>query len=271
MVSQAELIQRYGMDASCEYCCHGNINLYDSPDLKTLTTQAVTSRQLRILALPSENQAHDDAAGQHHSEHRFTEPAIAVCLCEDDYPGWLAVEDLDLIHPAEHRYRAPTWTADDIRDRIPAVITYMKTAMAHPNHYLWGGALGPNYDCSGLVQAAFLSVGIWLPRDAYQQEAFTQAIALDQLEPGDLIFFGPKERANHVALYLGSPDALYIHSSGKDMGRNGIGIDVLSPDGDTISQAYYAQVHGAGRVLSSYQPTGTPIKSLEAQPVAPMH
>ncbi|HEY9859319.1 MAG TPA: C40 family peptidase, partial [Candidatus Obscuribacterales bacterium] len=118
--------------------------------------------------------------------------------------------------------------------------------------YLWGGTVGPNYDCSGLMQAAFASVGIQLPRDAYQQEAFTQAIAVTDLQLGDLVFFGSPEKATHVGLYVG--DHSYIHSSGKDQGRNGINIDRLSEQGDVVSQAYYRQLRGAGRVIASYQP-----------------
>ncbi|HEY9662421.1 MAG TPA: C40 family peptidase, partial [Allocoleopsis sp.] len=105
---------------------------------------------------------------------------------------------------------------------------------------------------SGLVQTAFAAAGIWLPRDSYQQAAFTQPIALESLLPGDLVFFGEPERINHVGLYLG--DGYYIHSSGKDKGRNGIGIDILSSAGDEVSQTYYQLFRGAGRVISSYQP-----------------
>ncbi|WP_073073732.1 hypothetical protein [Phormidesmis priestleyi] len=46
----------------------------------------------------------------------------------------------------------------------------------------------------------------------------------------------------------------YIHSSGKDQGRNGI--DELSDRGDAVSRTYYAQMRGAGRVVESYQPKG---------------
>ncbi|HLO52530.1 MAG TPA: NlpC/P60 family protein, partial [Kamptonema sp.] len=70
------------------------------------------------------------------------------------------------------------------------------------------------------------------------------------VQPGDLIFFGTVDKATHVGLYLGQ--GRYIHSSGKEQGRNGIGIDILSAAGDRVSQAYYQQLRGAGRVVKSY-------------------
>lgn len=219
-----------------EYQCGANLNLYDSPLLKSLATQAVSGRQLRILSRPQDS---SDAA--------------LVCLCEDDYPGWLPIEDLDLLEVAAAPYRSIALAESEIRLRLPQVITYARAAMSQPNYYLWGGTVAPNYDCSGLVQAAFAAAGVWLPRDAYQQADFVQPIALAELQPGDLLFFRSSERINHVGLFLGAGQ--YIHSSGKDQGRNGIAIDLLSEE-DAISQAYSRQLHGAGRVVASYQPRG---------------
>lgn len=219
-----------------QYRCQANLNLYDSPELIRLSTQAATGRYLHIAALPT-----------------VANPsALAVHLCEDGYPGWLAVPDLVNLEPATTPYQSQSVSISEIRERLPQVIAYLETAMAHPNEYLWGGTVPPNYDCSGLMQAAFAAAGIQLPRDAYQQEAFTQSIALSELQPGDLVFFGPPAKATHVGLYLG--EGRYIHSSGKDQGRNGIGIDLLSAQGDRVSQAYYAQVRGAGRVVAAYAP-----------------
>lgn len=258
MVSLVELKNLISADPDLELVCRTNVNLYDSPTLDRLATQAVTGRQLRILSLPtnalvSKRHIADqtitvDASTQADSFH--VDGGLQVCLREDDYPGWVAIEDLDMFDKAETPYQPMDIGAADIRDRLPDAIRYTQLAMHQSNHYLWGGTVGPNYDCSGLMQAAFLSVGIWIPRDAYQQEAFTQPIALEAAEPGDLIFFGTPERTTHVGLHLG--DRRYIHSSGKEIGRNGIGIDELSESGDVVSQNYVKLFKQVGRVITAY-------------------
>jgi hypothetical protein len=174
-----------------------------------------------------------------------------VRLCEDDYPGWLDIRDVELLDVADTFYHPEIFSEAEIKEKLPTVINFAHEAMNESNYYLWGGTVAPNYDCSGLMQAAFLSVGIWLPRDAYQQEAFTKPISITALKPGDLLFFGTPKKATHVGLSLG--DNRYIHSSGKEQGRNGIGIDVLSEDGDQVSQAYYRQLRGCGKVVANYQ------------------
>jgi cell wall-associated NlpC family hydrolase len=220
------------------YRCRQNLNLYNA-SMQGLVTQAAAGRYLRVVLLPDA-----PTAGT-------TLSALEVCLCEDDYPGWLAIADLKHLELAAAPYQAIALAEVDIRNRVQGAIAVAQAAMAQPNHYLWGGTVAPNYDCSGLMQAAFAAVGIWLPRDAYQQEAFTQPIALSALRPGDLVFFGSPAKATHVGLYIG--DHCYLHSSGKDQGRNGIGIDRLTAEGDRVSQTYYAQLRGAGRVVASYQ------------------
>ncbi len=261
MVAIASLQMTFAAEPEVEYQCQANLNLYDSPALKALATQAVAGRQARILALsPHANSAVQDSAIP---DSVILEDAVQVVLCEDDYPGWVALEDLDLLERAEVPYReicaggrpANSLSASEIAARLPQVIEFAHSAMRQPNHYLWGGTVGPNYDCSGLVQTAFAAAGIWLPRDAYQQEAFVSAVELDALQPGDLVFFGQPERCTHMGIALGNGQ--YIHSSGKDQGRNGIGIDRLAADGDAVSQVYFQQLRGAGRVVKCYVPTAS--------------
>jgi hypothetical protein len=217
---------------SGEYQCLADLNIYDSPSCQRLATQAATGRHLWVTS-------------------NYQDCAVEVRLSEDDYPGWLSLSDLSLLQPCTVPYKAKRFSESEIKKRLPEVIAFTQKAMQQPNYYLWGGTVGPNYDCSGLMQAAFASVDLRIPRDAYQQEAFTQPIAITELQPGDLVFFG-FQKATHVGLYLGND--CYIHSSGKDKGRNGIAIDSLSEQEDEISQSYYQQLRGAGRVVKSYEP-----------------
>ncbi len=219
------------LDTTIEYQCLANLDIYDSPNCDRLATQAAIGRHLVILSTE-------------------TDRAIPIRLCEDDYPGWLSPTYIAQLAPTSYPYRAPTISPAAIQAKIPEIIAFTHQAMAHHDCYLWGGTVGPNYDCSGLMQAAFASVGVHLPRDAYQQEAFTQPVAIEDLQPGDLIFFGSPKKATHVGLYLG--EGCYIHSSGREFGRDGIGIDRLSDDAGTVSSNYFRQLRGTGRVVSSF-------------------
>jgi hypothetical protein len=221
------------LSTTSEYRCRVDLDLYSSPICEGLATQAAKDRHLRIESVTP------------------TDRAIPVRLCEDDYPGWLKLEDVDRLELTKDIYRSVKIDRAVIAASIPEIIAFARAAMMVPNRYLWGGTVAPDYDCSGLMQAAFQSQGIWLPRDSYQQEAFTERVTIENMLPGDLIFFGTPAKTDHVALYLG--DLQYIHSSGVQMGRNGIGIDILTDlTQDPVSLGYYAKLRCCGRVMASY-------------------
>jgi hypothetical protein len=187
---------------------------------------------------------------------------LRVRLLEDGYPGWVDPRQL-LGHARACPPPQPLLLdGTQISRALPAVLAFAERARQQPNHYLWGGTLGPDFDCSGLVQVAFASAGIWLPRDAYQQERFCQPVAVrpgcySLLRPGDLIFFGRPQRCTHVGLYVG--EGRYLHSSGREHGRNGIGIDGLDPQlEDPVSAHYRLELRGAGRILRCHDGSTLP-------------
>jgi cell wall-associated NlpC family hydrolase len=93
------------------------------------------------------------------------------------------------------------------------IITQAKDLLGIP--YLWGGHSSKGFDCSGFTSTVFRMEGRLLPRDANMQAELGQEILPDSIygniNPGDLIFFGPPERITHVGICLGG--SYFIHCS----------------------------------------------------------
>ena len=70
--------------------------------------------------------------------------------------------------------------------------------------YLWGGLSGWGFDCSGLVWDVFRVHGLTIPRDADPQFHHGTPVERSQLRPGDLLFWGSRNYADHVAIYAGN-------------------------------------------------------------------
>jgi cell wall-associated NlpC family hydrolase len=88
--------------------------------------------------------------------------------------------------------------------------------------YVWGGETpGVGFDCSGLVQWSFSQAGISLPRTSGAQFAATTQIPLADIEPGDLLFYGP-DGSEHVALYIGGGTMIEAPFTGASVRETGV-------------------------------------------------
>ncbi len=224
-----------------------NIDGYKSENSDELVTQASIGRSFELI-----NCLRSDC------EDKEIIDRVKVRLLEDDYICWFRFSELTHNASKIESWEPECFTEEQIISKIPRILSWTNAAKKMNNEYLWGGTIGPNFDCSGLVQSAFASSGIWIPRDAYQQENFCKNVPLDiealdgELKPGDLFFFGSSEKCTHVGMHI--ENGFYIHSSGVTDGHNGIEIDGLFHSNlGKIASFYRSKFRSAGRVVSSYQ------------------
>lgn len=86
--------------------------------------------------------------------------------------------------------------------------------------YVYGGT-GPNtFDCSGFVQYVMRAFGYAIPRTASAQFAYGRTLSLEELQPGDLVFFEYtypcNSRITHVGIYIGNYQ--FIHAANSRVG-----------------------------------------------------
>lgn len=108
--------------------------------------------------------------------------------------------------------------------------------------YVWGGKSPSGFDCSGLVQYVFSkALNMNVPAPTTNQERLGTEVSLNNLKPGDLLFYGSRGSTYHVGIYIGNGQMIHAPKPGETV--TVLDIKWWSPD-------------FARRVIQ----TGTPIK-----------
>lgn len=94
-----------------------------------------------------------------------------------------------------------SYSASTASGSAGAVVAFAKAQLG--DAYVMGST-GPNaWDCSGLVQAAYRSVGVDLPRVSGSQSTAGTQVSLSNLQPGDILYWGGAGSAYHTGIYVG--------------------------------------------------------------------
>ncbi|MET7308115.1 MULTISPECIES: C40 family peptidase [unclassified Streptomyces] len=177
------------------------------------TAVAASAEATQQVALDLETQAHEDAAATTAAKAARTAKAEAVRKAEAKKKAEAAAKAKAEAALRASRSEARTTlsatsgstsvasSSSSATGSAASVISFVKAQVG--DAYVSGGT-GPNsWDCSGLVQAAFRSVGVDLPRVSQAQSTAGTQVSLSNLQPGDILYWGGAGSAYHVGVYVG--------------------------------------------------------------------
>ncbi len=116
-------------------------------------------------------------------------------------------------HQAVAQYGIQLKSDQDIGSSLIRELVLYKGEEMIGTQYIYGANDENAVDCSSLVQQMFQSAGVEVPRTTREQIRIGQSVSMDELEPGDLLFyrFGPS--GLHVAVYVDDGEVLHASTS----------------------------------------------------------
>jgi peptidoglycan hydrolase CwlO-like protein len=109
-------------------------------------------------------------------------------------------------------YSGPIPEVDPNSPGHPEIIAIAKRYFGVP--YVWGGASPSGFDCSGLTMYCYAQIGVNLYHGATMQQRASSPVALTDMRPGDLIFFGNASFSHHVAIFVGGTTCIEAPHTG---------------------------------------------------------
>jgi cell wall-associated NlpC family hydrolase len=108
------------------------------------------------------------------------------------------------------------YTSASLADKqAAALIAYGKTFTGTPYEFGASPDQTATFDCSSFVKRVFSDIlSVELPRVSYDQAKEGKEVGLDELRPGDLLFFSARGLdIGHVAIYAGNNQLLHTYSA----------------------------------------------------------
>lgn len=171
--------------------------------------QAVNNENTKVLALKSDNEKKLSKLNEDKKESKkllqaLKDQQVALGYYEENNPEILTA--MGNVNSIKNNASSISPSRGQSSMSSSNIVAYASNFLGRP--YQWGGN-GPNsFDCSGFTVYVYAHFGVSLPRVASDQQGVGTPVSSNDLQPGDLVFFGSP--AHHVGIYVGG--GCYIHA-----------------------------------------------------------
>jgi cell wall-associated NlpC family hydrolase len=135
-------------------------------------------------------------------------PLLVFVLLATIAAGWAKAAWGRVDPPASRVRTAHTARVQKLARRV---VSYARHQLGVPYSY-GGSSRATGFDCSGLVYAAYRSIGWQIPRSSWDQLRAGRRVRFGQLRPGDLLF---TEGGGHVQLVVSGTTAISAPQTGE--------------------------------------------------------
>lgn len=177
--------------------------------------QALETEKTKLVLLKTENENKILSLKGKKKEQQIliAEAKVQQQLYSSRISDGQAIVNVAMAQINQIKAKAPKYTPSRGASSLSssAVVAYASNFLGTP--YAWGGNGASTFDCSGFVKYVYAHFGVSMSRSTTTQVREGSYVSKENLQPGDLIFFGSGS-PHHVGMYVGNNSYIHAPSTG---------------------------------------------------------
>lgn len=183
-------------------------------NVSDLTPEATAPVDVGIIAANPNGSAAENVTAAPPAEAETSQKSDEQTVKSSEGPGSMTAEQMAAgPGAASQEAKAPSAVDTQVAEATrTAIVAYAKQFLGNP--YVYGGtSLTDGADCSGFTMKIYEHFGISTGRTSRDQADKGTTIAIDAVQPGDLLFYASGDTINHVGMYIGGGQIIHAATS----------------------------------------------------------